>query len=147
MKILYAVQATGNGHISRASEILPILQKYGTVDIMLSGNNAHLPVNLPVKHKSKGLSLFYQSGGGLHYYRMLKQLNPFRIWNDIKRLPLDQYDLVINDFECVTSLACKLKRIPSVHFGHQASFATIRPCSPALSGPTRSGTAWRPLGK
>ena len=58
MKILYAVQATGNGHISRASEILPILQKYGTVDIMLSGNNAHLPVNLPVKHKSKGFAFY-----------------------------------------------------------------------------------------
>ena len=42
MKILYAVQATGNGHISRAAEIIPLLQTYGSVDVMLSGNNAHI---------------------------------------------------------------------------------------------------------
>ena len=99
MKILYAVQATGNGHISRASEILPLLQKYGQVDVMLSGTNAHLPVDLPVKHRSKGLSLFYRLGGGLNYLKMLKQINPFRIWADIKRLPVESYDLVINDFD------------------------------------------------
>jgi hypothetical protein len=29
MKILYAVQATGNGHISRAIELMPHLEKYG----------------------------------------------------------------------------------------------------------------------
>ena len=137
MKILYAVQATGNGHISRASEILPLLQKYGDVDIMLSGNNAHLPVNLPVKYKSKGLSLFYQSGGGLHYYRMLKQLNPFRIWNDIKQLPVDQYDLVINDFDLITAMACKFKGAFSIQFGHQASFnytETPRPAKKSMIG-------------
>ena len=33
MKILYAIQGTGNGHISRAREIIPLLQKYGELDI------------------------------------------------------------------------------------------------------------------
>ena len=33
MKIFYAVQATGNGHISRAVELLPYLQQYGQVDV------------------------------------------------------------------------------------------------------------------
>ncbi|RYY68461.1 MAG: glycosyl transferase, partial [Chitinophagaceae bacterium] len=37
MKILYALQATGNGHISRASEILPILETMADVDVLLSG--------------------------------------------------------------------------------------------------------------
>ena len=27
MKILYAIQGTGNGHISRARDIIPILKK------------------------------------------------------------------------------------------------------------------------
>lgn len=137
MKILYAVQATGNGHISRASEILPLLKKYGQVDIMLSGNNAHLPVNLPIKYKSKGLSLFYQSSGGLHYHRMLKQLNPFRIWKDIKQLPVEQYDLVINDFDFITAMACKWKGAFSIQFGHQASFnysETPRPSTKSAIG-------------
>lgn len=122
MKILYAVQATGNGHISRASEIIPLLQTYGSVDVMLSGNNAHLPVQLPVKFRSKGISLFYRHGGGLNYKKMLRQINPFQLWSDIRQLPVHEYDLVINDFDFITAMACKLKGVFSVQIGHQASF-------------------------
>ncbi|MFM9142402.1 MAG: glycosyl transferase, partial [Bacteroidota bacterium] len=32
-RILYAVQGTGNGHLSRAGAILPALQKRGEVDL------------------------------------------------------------------------------------------------------------------
>jgi len=42
MKIFYAVQATGNGHISRAMQLLPYLRRYGNVDIFLSGSNSQL---------------------------------------------------------------------------------------------------------
>lgn len=122
MKILYAVQATGNGHISRAAEIIPLLQTYGSVDVMLSGNNAHLPVQLPVKFRSKGVSLFYRHGGGLDYKKMLRQINPIQLWKDVRRLPVQEYDLVINDFDFITAMACKLKGVFSVQIGHQASF-------------------------
>ena len=57
MKILYAVQATGNGHISRAMELLPYLNEYGNTDIFLSGDNSNLAFDVPVKYRSKGLSL------------------------------------------------------------------------------------------
>ncbi len=33
MKIFYAIQATGNGHIARAIELMPYLQQYGDVDV------------------------------------------------------------------------------------------------------------------
>lgn len=122
MKILYAVQATGNGHISRASEILPYLQNHGTVHVMLSGTNAHLPVQLPVKYRSKGMSLFYRNNGGLNYLKMIRQFNPFQLWHDIKTLPVQEYDLVINDFDFITAMACKRKGVFSVQLGHQASF-------------------------
>jgi spore coat polysaccharide biosynthesis predicted glycosyltransferase SpsG len=56
MKIFYAVQATGNGHISRAMEILPHLQQYGTVDLFLSGSNSNLAIDANVQYRSKGLS-------------------------------------------------------------------------------------------
>lgn len=39
MKIFYAIQGTGNGHISRAMELLPYFEKYGSVDVFLSGDN------------------------------------------------------------------------------------------------------------
>ena len=42
MKIFYAIQGTGNGHISRAEQLYPYLQKHGEVDFFLSGSNAQL---------------------------------------------------------------------------------------------------------
>jgi len=122
MKILYSVQATGNGHISRAMELMPHLQQYGEVDVFLSGSNSHLQPQLPVTFRSKGLSLFYGNTGGLDYWRMWKELNLKRIWKEAKELPVEKYDLVLNDFESITSLACQFKKVPSIGFGHQASF-------------------------
>lgn len=122
MKIFYAVQATGNGHIARAKELIPYLQRYGQVDVFLSGNNSNLKVDLPVKYQSNGVSLFYGNRGGLDYFKMAKELSLFNIIKEARALPVDQYDLVINDFESITSLACKIKQVPSIGFGHQASF-------------------------
>lgn len=122
MKILYAVQATGNGHVSRAQTLLPYLQLYGQVDVFLSGSNCDLPFDGPVRYRSKGVSLFYDKKGGLNYWQLMRKINPSQIWQDAHLLPVKRYDLVINDFDFVTSLACKLQGVPSIHVGHQASF-------------------------
>ncbi|MEY2595378.1 MAG: hypothetical protein RI965_650 [Bacteroidota bacterium] len=123
MKIFYAVQATGNGHVSRATEILPYLLEHGEVDVFLSGSNFDLKKDLPIAYRSKGLSLEYnQKKGSIDLWKTVKNARPKRIWKEAKYLPIEKYDLIINDFECITSLACKIKNIPSVHFGHQASF-------------------------
>ena len=122
MKILYAIQATGNGHISRAMELLPYLEQYGKVDIFLSGANSTLALDAPVKYRSKGLSLFYTCQGSLNYRKIVRNISPLQIRKEVKDLPVEKYDLVINDFECITSLACAKKKVPSVNFGHQASF-------------------------
>lgn len=137
MKIFYAVQATGNGHISRAMELLPYLEKYGTVDIFLSGDNSHLNLDAPVKYRSKGISLFYNCKGGLDFWHMLKGFQPLRIREEIRDLPVEKYDLVLNDFDYITSAACAKKKIPSIHFGHQASFLsphTPRPAKKQIPG-------------
>jgi spore coat polysaccharide biosynthesis predicted glycosyltransferase SpsG len=110
LKIFYAVQATGNGHIARAVELLPFIRQYGTVDVFLSGSNSDLQTDLPVKYRSKGLSLFYHKNGGLDYWRMLKELSVVTAYNDARQLPVEKYDVVINDFESITSLACRLKK-------------------------------------
>ena len=122
MKILYSVQATGNGHISRAMELLPYLEKYGAVDLFLSGGNSSLSLDAPIKYRSKGLSLFYTCNGNLDYWKLAKNLSPLRLNKEVRDLPVEKYDLILNDFECITSLACAYKKVPSVHFGHQASF-------------------------
>jgi uncharacterized protein (TIGR00661 family) len=123
MKIFYAVQATGNGHISRATELLPLLQEYGDVDIFLSGSNYSLKTTLPVAYRSKGVSLIYnQKKGVIDINKTISNISLRKIWSEAKFLPIEKYDLVINDFECITSLACKLKKVKSIHLGHQASF-------------------------
>lgn len=122
MKILYAVQATGNGHISRAMELLPFLKQYGEVDIFLSGTNSSLLFDHPIKYRSKGISLFFNCNGSLNYWKTACSLAPYRLWKEVRELPVEKYDLVLNDFESITAMACAQKKIHSVNFGHQASF-------------------------
>ncbi len=139
MKIFYAVQATGNGHISRAQQIYPYLKEFGDVDFFISGNNANLDFKLPIKYKSEGCSLHYSKCGGLNYGDIIKNIKPFAMYKDASSLPLEKYDVIINDFDIITSLGCKLKKLPSVQLGHQASFqsdATPRPDKKSVVGET-----------
>lgn len=124
MKIFYAIQATGNGHISRATQLYPYLQKFGEVDFFLSGNNASLNIELPIKFRSAGCSLHYSKCGGLNYWEIAKNIQPVQMYKEAKSLPLKEYDVVINDFDSITSLACKIQKVHSVQFGHQASFVS-----------------------
>lgn len=139
MNIFYAVQATGNGHISRAQQIYPYLKQFGDVDFFISGNNANLDFKLPIKYRSEGCSLHYSKCGGLNYGDIIKNIRPFTMLKDASSLPLHKYDVIINDFDIITSLACKLKKLPSVQLGHQASFqsdATPRPDKKSIVGET-----------
>jgi uncharacterized protein (TIGR00661 family) len=136
MKILYAIQATGNGHISRAMQLLPYLKEHGGVDLFLSGANSTLSLNAPVKYRSKGLSLYYSCNGGLDYWQLLKSFQPMRIRQEIRDLPVEKYDLIINDFEYITAAACAKKKIHSVNFGHQANFLSPRTPRPEKRNPT-----------
>ncbi|MFT4155422.1 glycosyltransferase family protein [Parafilimonas sp.] len=126
MKIFYAVQATGNGHIARAMELLPYLQQYGTVDIFLSGNNSSLQTGLPVRYKSRGVSLYYTQSGSLDYLKIMKEFNARRVWKEAKDLPVEKYDCVLVDFESIAALSCRIKKIPCIGFGHQASFQSVK---------------------
>jgi uncharacterized protein (TIGR00661 family) len=136
MKIFYAVQATGNGHISRAMELLPHLEQFGTVDIFLSGDNSHLKFDAPVKYRSKGISLYYNCRGGLDYWQIIKGFHPLDLRKEIRELPVHEYDLVLNDFDYITSAACARRKVPSIHFGHQASFR-----SPMVPRPAKRSLA------
>ena len=48
MKILYALQKTGNGHLARAQEIIPLLEKYGDVTVLTSGSQSQIQLGFPV---------------------------------------------------------------------------------------------------
>ncbi|MBC6110583.1 glycosyltransferase family protein [Pedobacter fastidiosus] len=122
MKILYAIQGTGNGHVSRAREIIPLLQKYGELDILISGTQADVKLSQPIKYQLHGFSFIFGKKGGVDHFKTWLSMNLFRFRKDMKQLPLKEYDLIVNDFEPVSAWACKLQGIPCVSLSHQAAF-------------------------
>lgn len=124
MKILFAIQGTGNGHISRAREIIPYLQQHGQVDILISGTQADVSLTQPVKYRFHGFSFVFGKNGGINYWQTLKIIKLWQFWKDMNSIPLTSYNLIVNDFEPVTAWACKLKKIKSVSLSHQAAFAS-----------------------
>lgn len=122
MKILYAIQGTGNGHISRAREIVPLLEKYGDLDILISGTQADVKLSQPLKYQLHGFSFVFGKKGGVDHLETWKSMDLFQFRRDMNTLDLNQYNLIINDFEPVTAWACKNKKIESVSLGHQAAF-------------------------
>ena len=122
MKILYAIQGTGNGHISRAREIVPLLQKYGEVDLLISGTQADVKLSQDVRYQLHGFSFIFGKKGGVNHYETWKSMNLPRFVKDMRAVPLKSYNLILNDFEPVTAWACKRQKIESVGLSHQASF-------------------------
>jgi uncharacterized protein (TIGR00661 family) len=121
MKILYAIQGTGNGHLSRAREIIPILLQKGELDLLISGTQADVELPYPVKYRFKGLCFIFGKKGGVDVMATYRKSNLKRLFKEIKSLPIENYDLVINDFEPVSAWACRRKHKHCVGLSHQAA--------------------------
>ena len=121
MKILYAIQGTGNGHISRARDIIPLLREKGEVDILVSGTEADVDLGYPVKYKLKGMSFVFGRHGGIDLVSTYKKARLKRFYNEIRDLPVENYDMVINDFEPVSAWACRLNHKECIGLSHQAA--------------------------
>lgn len=128
MKILYAIQGTGNGHISRARDVIPVLQQYGELDILISGTQADVKLNYPIQYQFYGVSFIFGKRGGVDIFKTLKSMKLLRFTKELWNLNVHQYDLVINDFEPVSAWACLLKGKKCVGLSHQS--AVIHPFSP-----------------
>jgi uncharacterized protein (TIGR00661 family) len=124
MKILFAIQGTGNGHISRAREIVPLLQQYGELDLMVSGTEAEVSLPHPLRYQKHGFSFVFGKRGGVDKWATYKLMNLPQLWKDVHSLPLNNYDLIINDFEPVSAWACRVQKLPSVSLSHQCSFVS-----------------------
>ncbi|WP_338767062.1 glycosyltransferase family protein [Bernardetia sp. ABR2-2B] len=109
LKLLYALQATGNGHISRACELIPIFKKYADVDVLMSGTSAELKVPFEVDYSFKGLSFTFGKNGGIDFLDTFKKVKTKPFIKALLSLPIEEYDIVISDFEPISAWACKLK--------------------------------------
>ena len=133
MKILYAIQGTGNGHLSRARDIIPVLQKKGDVDILISGTQADVELPYHVKYKFKGLSFVFGKKGGVDLLETYKKSNLKQLYAEIKSLPIEEYDVVINDFEPVSAWACRLQNKECVGLSHQLAVLNKKSPKPKSS--------------
>lgn len=128
MKILYAIQGTGNGHISRAMEIIPHLKNYGEVDILVSSSQHELKLPFPVNFNLKGLGFVFGKRGGIDLIQTYLQLDTKRFLNEVHNLPVEKYDVILNDFEPVSAWACRLNNKPCIGLSNQN--ATLHSLAP-----------------
>ncbi len=129
MKVLYAIQGTGNGHLSRARDMIPALLGEGVdLDILVSGTQADLHLPYRIKYRFWGLSFIFGKQGGIDFWKTYLNAKTLRTQKELRNLPVHEYDLVLNDFEPVSAWACKLKGVPCIGLSHQA--AVLSPLAP-----------------
>lgn len=138
MKILYAIQGTGNGHLSRSTEIVPILQKKADVDLLVSGMDSRVILPFKIKYRVHGMGFIFGKRGGVDLWNTYKKTDSRKFLSEVKELPVQDYDLVINDFEPVSAWAARWKNVPCVSLSHQS--AVLNSKAPQPSKSDRLGT-------
>jgi uncharacterized protein (TIGR00661 family) len=132
MKILYAIQGTGNGHLSRAKELYTVLNNRVEVDVLISGNQFEVECPFPVKYRVNGIIFVFGRKGGIDYLKTLKSNNLFKTFREIRNCNLDDYDLIINDFEPITAWASYFRgHLNCISLSHQAAFLSSKTPLPA----------------
>src|SRR5690606_5606555 len=121
MRVLYAIQGTGNGHLSRAMDIVPCLKKRADVDVLVSGIQADLRLPFAVKYRMHGLSFIFGRKGGVDLWRTFMSSTVRRLFKEVNSLRVEDYDLVINDFEPISAWACQVKEKFCVGLSHQCA--------------------------
>jgi uncharacterized protein (TIGR00661 family) len=135
MNILYAIQGTGNGHASRASEFIPLFREFASVDVLVSGNGSEVAIGQPVDYQLDGISYAFGRRGGIDIPKTLGRIRFRRFLQDVRNFPVARYDLVINDFEPVTAWAARRTGTPCVALSHQAAFLSPASPRPVLRNP------------
>lgn len=125
MKILYGVQGTGNGHISRARKMAAHLKaRNADVTFLISGRARDQLFDMECfgdfEHRA-GLTMVQRNGAVL-YLPTLLQAQPLQFIRDVRALDVGGFDLVISDFEPVTAWAAKLGGKTCMGIGHQYAF-------------------------
>lgn len=125
MKILYGVQGTGNGHISRARAMQQHFCDAGVeVDYLFSGRAKQDYFGMEYFGDwqcRQGLS-FVSERGKIKLLTTARRNNLLQLIRDIRSLDLSNYDLIVSDFEPITAWAAKRQKVPCITVGHQYAF-------------------------
>lgn len=121
MKLLYAIQGTGNGHISRAIELIPYFKELADVDVLISGIQSDLTLPFEVKYSYKGMSFVFGKKGGIDLLNTYMKNHIHRFISEVRSLPVEDYDLIINDFEPISAWAAYFKGRSCVALSNQSA--------------------------
>ncbi|GAA4893262.1 MJ1255/VC2487 family glycosyltransferase [Ferrimonas pelagia] len=125
MRILYGVQGTGNGHLTRARVIAPAFAKAGVeVDYLFSGRARDKFFDMAPfgEFQCKTGLTFVSRAGKIRFVETALKNRLWQWFQDVKQLDLSQYDLVLNDFEPVSAWAAKRQGKPCIGISHQNAF-------------------------
>ncbi len=130
MRILYGVQATGQGHISRARAMAQAFRELDVdVDWLFTGRPREGLFDMePFRgfgHR-RGLT-FATRAGGISYLGTVAGNNLFTFLRDVRSLQVKRYDVIVTDFEPVSAWAGKLTGVPTIGIGHQYAFNGLSP--------------------
>ncbi|MEE4278767.1 MAG: MJ1255/VC2487 family glycosyltransferase [Halieaceae bacterium] len=125
MKILYGVQGTGNGHLSRARAMAAAFARSAIeVDYLFSGREPGRFFDMEcfgAYRTRRGLT-FVNIDGRVNYLRTVLGNDYLRFTRDVLALDLSTYELVMTDFEPITAWAGRLRGRRVISLGHQPAF-------------------------
>ena len=132
MKILYGVQGTGQGHISRARAMAAAFEHLDVeVTWLFSGRPKEAFFDMEpfgdFLHR-RGLS-FATRAGQVSYLKTVTSQNLPQFLGDVFTLDVTPYDLVVTDYEPVTAWAGRRAGIETIGIGHQYAFGERTPHS------------------
>ena len=136
MNILYGVQGTGQGHISRARAMAAALHRHGvTVTWLFSGRSRQALFDMDCfgdfQHR-RGLT-FATRDGRIRPLASLATNNLTAFFREVRQLDLRGFDAVVTDFEPVSAWAGRRAGIRTIGIGHQYAFGAHTP---------RAGQSW-----
>ncbi len=133
MKILFGIQGTGNGHLSRSREIVRALMAVADVEVLISGGMHEVSLGLDVPiHHVRGIELAFGTAGRVGYLESWGRLDLAQFLADVRQVPAQAFDLIISDFEPVTAWAARIRHHPCLAVSHHAAFL-----SPLVPRPPR----------
>ncbi|OCG01451.1 MJ1255/VC2487 family glycosyltransferase [Gilliamella sp. wkB112] len=130
MKILFGVQGTGNGHISRCRTLAKAFTKVGAdIDYIFSGRDPkdYFDMEAFGNYKTFRGVTFATLNGKINFRKTVQRIRAFRLIKDVRDLDLSKYDCIISDFEPVSAWAAHYQHRDCLGISNQAVCQYLKP--------------------
>lgn len=130
MKILFGVQGTGNGHISRCRTLAHALKTAGAeVDYIFSGRDPkdYFDMDIFGDYRTFEGMTFVSEKGKINLRKTIQRIRAFRLIKNVRELNLDKYDTIISDFEPVSAWAAHHQDRQCLGISNQAISRYLKP--------------------